>query len=262
MRSLLLCLLPLLADDQAANRFFDRIRFDKPDADSEEGRRIVALLLQKEHWTGAYRAIEEKFGSFFDDAELSVDFNLEGEELGRTEVRGRQCRIGFNLKKLVEYRKTVEDLERQKKEARGQGKRMEFKVPPVQFDRIIYHEMTHVFQQGCEGPNWFVEGMAQLIGDDPVSMRAFAADGKPVKNIGVPISDRVEIYARGHTFWKWLDSVGSARKTVELTVGKHQPWKDALVEATGFTWETILLMEQAWSKKELQREPPPYRDGR
>src|SRR5689334_9816985 len=79
VRLALLVLLPaLVADDDRANRFFDRVRFEKPEARDEEGRRVLEIFLKKEHWVGAYRTLEERFGKFPDDLEVAVDFKLEG----------------------------------------------------------------------------------------------------------------------------------------------------------------------------------------
>ena len=113
VRLALFLLLPALAaDDERATRFFDRIRFEKPDARDDEGRRVLEIFLKKEHWLGAYRTLEEKIGKFPDDLELAVDFKHNGDELGAARSIESKGEVSFNFKRLVEGQKKLDDLER------------------------------------------------------------------------------------------------------------------------------------------------------
>ncbi|HLY11596.1 MAG TPA: hypothetical protein VKW04_20005, partial [Planctomycetota bacterium] len=62
-----------------------------------------------------------------------------------------------------------------------------------------------------------------------------------------------DLYARGHVFWMWLDSKGAVRKTADLVVAQHRPWKEALEESTGFPWPVLALAEREWSAKEVEK---------
>jgi hypothetical protein len=130
---------------------------------------------------------------------------------------------------------------------------MVFKVPPVRFDRVIYHELTHVLQQGYDGPLWFLEGMAQLAGDDMNAICGFAVAKKPLKNIDAPLAEKGDNYARGHLFWKWLESRYAVQKTVQHTIFERRPWKESLEDATQQSWASIVATEREWSERELEK---------
>ena len=264
MHSLVLLLALLVGpdSDQRAQDFFDKIQFEQPSPDSDEGRKVAEILLKKENWIGAYKAMERQLGAMPDNLTLQVDFNLEGLNAGWGGSNGSQAKVRFNLKLLAETQKKIDDLEVKRKEAQARGRRMVFRVPPVRMDRLIYHELTHIFQRGCQAPGWFVEGMAQLISDDPNNIAAFGNENKKVLGIDEETLDRNDTYARGHLFWKWLDSKGAVKKTVDLVVFQQRPWKEALEEATGFPWAILTLSEREWSAKELDRLQPKDVKGR
>jgi len=251
--ALLLALLVPWDADQRAQEFFDRIRFEPPSPYSDQGRKVADILLKKENWIGAFKTMEQQLGAMPDDLSLKVDFTLEGTDAGWGGSSGGDAKIRFNLKLLTETQKKIEDIEEKRKEAQARGGRMVYRVPPLRMERLIYHELTHVFQRGCEAPGWFVEGMAQLIGDDPNNIAAFSNANKKVVGIDEETLDRNDTYARGHLFWKWLDSKGVVKKTTDLVVFQHRPWKEALEEATGFPWAILILSEREWSANELDR---------
>lgn len=253
MKALLLFLLGASLQDEAATRLYDQTRFEPPVTEEDEGRRVLAILLNREHWLGAFQAIAEKFGPFPESLVVSVDFDLDGEELARAAGKGDRGKVSFNLKKLTEGQKKHEAMEQKKREVEAKGGRFAYRIPPVRVERIIYHELTHVLQAGCKGPSWFLEGMAQLIGDDPNSMCGFAVNGRKVRDIDEPLTERNDIYARGHLFWKWLDAQGAAQKVAQLCLSQHFPWKAAVEEATGLAWSAILTQERDWSAKEIDR---------
>lgn len=248
MRSALLLLLAI-APDERALRHYEKTFFEKADPPTPEARRVVDYILQKEHWVGAFSEIAAKFGNFQDDLSLGVDFRHVGGEAAITSGRGRLWKISFNLQRLTELQKQLDELEKLKKE----GRQVQFQVPPLKMDRLIYHEMTHVLQAGFDGPGWFVEGMAQMVGDDFNAIHQFIHDKRKVRGLDQAIVDRVETYARGHLFWKWLDTRGATPKTYELAFVRRLPWKQALEQATNRSWENLVADEKEWSESELQR---------
>jgi hypothetical protein len=251
--ALLLALLAGPADDQRAQEFFGRIHFEAASPDTDEAKRVVAILTRKENWIGAHRAIEQRYGAFPDDLAIEVDFNLSGGEVGWGKGEASGGKVRFNLGLLAEQLKKADELQARIKEAQIRGQRATVKVPPIRIERIIYHELTHVLQRGIEAPGWFVEGMAQLVADDPNNVASFAHGGKTVQGIDSESNDRNIAYARGHLFWKWLDSKGGVKKTADLLLVQHRPWKQALEEAAGESWLLILIHEEEWSTKEVER---------
>lgn len=259
---LLLALLGLPEGDERARDFFDRIRFEAPRPDSDESRKVAEILLKKETWIAAYQSLEERLGPMPDRLVLSVDFRLEGEEAGFGSGSGSEGRVRFNLKQLAERQKQIDETEARRKEAEGQGRPLVYRVPPLRMDRLVYHELTHVFQRGCPAPPWFNEGMAQLISEDPNNLAAFANAARKVEPIDEQVLDRNDTYARGHVFWKWLDARGAAKRTADLVVFQRRPWREALEEATGLPWAIISQAEREWSEKEVDKLRPKDPKGR
>lgn len=238
---------------QRSKDFFDRIQFESPSTDSDEERRIVEVLSKREHWIGAYRKLEEKFGEFPDALVLKVAFSLEGQQAGWGAGRGSEGRIKFNLKLLGEIQRRTDENEARRKDLRDRGGNVIYRVPPPRIERIIYHELTHVLQREYEAPDWFNEGMAQLVGDDPNNLYAFAVAKKAPQDIDASGVELHDLYARGHLFWMWLESNYAVKKVVELTVFQRKPWKAALEEATGLPWSVLILSERDWSTKQLEK---------
>jgi hypothetical protein len=246
-------ILGLLAPDLRALELYERMQFQSVDAKDEAARRLLEVLRKKEHWVGAYSALAEKFGPFPDDLVVTVDFNLRGEEVAQGGGRKSRGVVSFNLEKLAEAQRGIEEAYAKKKAAEASGQRFVVIVPPIRFDRIIYHELTHVLQQSYDAPLWFLEGMAQLAGEDLNSICSFAQEKKKIQSIDVHLEGRKDTYARGHFFWKWLDSRGLAQRVFELSIVQRRGWKEALIEATQLSWESILLSEKEWSEKELDK---------
>lgn len=252
MRFALLILLAL-APDQRALQLYERMEFQPATALSDAARRVVEILEKKDHWVGAYSFLAEKFGPFPEDLIVTVDFEHGGEEMAQAGVRKRRSTISFNLARLAEALQSHDDFLARKKAAEARGDRLVLKIPAVKVERVIYHELTHVLQQGLQAPLWFIEGMAQLAGDDPNSICGFVYEKKVLKDIDGALAGPREVYARGHLFWKWLESRGAAQRVVDLTVFRRRPWKESLIEATQLSWETILVSEKEWSEKELEK---------
>jgi len=250
---LLAALLALPDGEQRARDFYDRIQFEAPSPDSDEGRKVAEILLKRENWIGAYRSIEQRLGEMPDNLVLRVDFTLEGEEVGWGGSNGSEGRVRFNLKQLTERQRKIDEIELKRKEATARGQRVVFRVPPIRMERLIYHELTHVFQRGVKAPGWFIEGMAQLISDDPNNLAGFANANKKVLAIDEETLDRNDTYARGHIFWKWIDSKGAAKKAADLAILQRKPWQEALEEATGVPWLLLTLTERDWSAKEVEK---------
>jgi hypothetical protein len=239
-----------------AEKFFERVAIQKVDPSSDEERRVVEVLARKEHWVAAFRALEEKVGPFPDETSVKVTFDWAGDEYAHGGATSEKGWVRFNLKKLEQYQKKIDEIDKQRKALEAAGKRAVFRVPPARFDRMIWHELTHVLQRGADAPDWFKEGMAEWVSEDVNVLASFAASDRKVGGIEAPMQEKAETYARGHLFWKWLDSKGAARKTAAATVVARRDWKIALEEATGLPWEKLVAAEQEWSAKEVEKLRP------
>lgn len=243
------------ADDRA-KKLADRVSFSKVEAGSEEGKRVLGLLTDRARWAAAFKEVEEKLGGAFrDETAVEVTFDYEGEEFAK--MAGKTT-LRFNLRKLEAYQKNLDDLERRRRDLAKQGKRMVFRLPPARMERFIPHELTHVLQKqrGVEAPEWFDEGLAQWVGDDPNVLTGFALAGKKPDSIDAPLAEANDVYPRGHLFFKWLDGKGALRKGVAAAFFGGVPWKKALEEATGLGWDAILAAEKEWSVREVEKLRP------
>jgi hypothetical protein len=254
MKALLLAFLGLLTQgQQRAADFFDRIEFGATSPDADEERKVLELLSKRDHWIGAFRTIERTFGAFPDNLVLKVDFSLQGAEAGWGAGRDSEGKIRFNLKVLGNIQRKRDENEEKSKEAQAQDGKVVYKVPPARIERVIYHELTHVLQREYKAPGWFNEGMATFLADDPNNIYGFAVANKAVEEIDAALTDPHDIYARGHLFWKWLETRSAVRKVAELALVEHKEWKDALEEGTGFPWAVLVITEKQWSAGELQK---------
>ncbi|RPH39911.1 MAG: hypothetical protein EHM91_11740 [Planctomycetota bacterium] len=250
---LALLMLWLLAPDLRALQLYERMQFQPVDPKNDAARRVVEILQKKEHWVGAYSALSDRFGPFPDDLVVAVNFDLQGEELAQGGGLKSKGIVSFNLEKLAEAQRAIDQVLEKKRLAEARRQRFVMTVPPLKFERILHHELTHVLQQNYDAPLWFCEGMAQLAGDDPNVICSFAHDKGKIQSIDVHLQDRRDTYARGHFFWKWLDSRGLAQRVFELTAVQRRGWKVALVEATQLSWDVIVDMEREWSERELDK---------
>jgi len=253
---LLLLAAPVLFLQDRAETLLKLVTFEKVEPADDAERRVLETLTRRENWLEAFRAVEAKLGPFVDGLAIHVSFDWPGDDYAHGGAGPVKGWVRFNLRKLAEYQGKIDALEKQRKDEEKKGRRLVFKVPPARFDRMIWHELSHVLQRGLEAPDWFKEGMAVWTADDPNCLAAFAAAGKKAEPVDSPLSDRNDTYARGHLFWKWLDSKGLVRKVVDPVVSREKGWKKALEEATALPWDKLVAAEQEWSAKELETLRP------
>lgn len=245
-------LLLLLTAQDAAESFFESVRFEDARADTVAGDRVAELLRSKEHWVAAYRAIEAKLGPMPPVA-LTVSFDHQGEEAAQARASAGRGHIRFNLKKLEEYQGKIDELEERKRALAREGKRLVFKVSPARVDRVIWHELVHVFHADYEAPKWFTEGLAQWLSEDASAVQGFAHARRETRDIEAELAENRDVYARGHLFWSWVASRGAVRRAVRASVIDGRPWKEALEEALGLPWNLALGAERDWSAREVER---------
>jgi hypothetical protein len=258
MRVLALALLlaPLLQEaEERSKKLASQVAFGRPEPTSEEARRVIELLSSPERWAAGFRTVEQKIGAFSDATAVEVSFDYEGREFAKM---AGDTKIRFNLAKLEEYRRKLDALERQRQELAKQGKKMVFRLPPAKLERFIPHELCHVLQKQrkVEAPEWFEEGLAQWVGDDPNVMIGFALAGRKVDGIESSLSESEDVYARGHLFFLWLDSRNILRKSVRAVFFESVPWKKALEETSGLAWDKLVAAEREWSQREVEKLRP------
>ena len=258
MRMLVLVALAGLAPqagEERSKKLASQVTFARPDARSDESRRVVEMLTAPERWAAAFRTVEEKIGAFADATTVEVTFDYDGREFAKM---AGDTKIRFNLLKLEDYRRKLDALERQRQELAKQGKRMVFRLPPAKLERFIPHELCHVLQKQrrVEAPEWFEEGLAQWVGEDLNVLTGFAIAGKKVEAVDTATSDPDDVYARGHLFFLWLDSRGVLKKAARAAFFESVPWKKALEDATGLAWDKLTTAEREWSAAEVVKLRP------
>lgn len=252
MRQVALLLL-LAGQGDRAEKLFEKVSFGKVESRGEGDQRVLAIVADKVHWVGAFKRIEDKIGPWPEDLAVTVTFDLEGEDPSRADCHDHKGFIQFNLPRLAQYQKKIDELDQKKKELAKEGKRVVFKVTPLRIERLVYHELTVVLQQDLEAPFWFHVGMASWIGDDMNYLTGFAHSGKKVENIEVPFQEQSDYFGRGHVFWKWLEMKGAAKSAAKTVLYEKAPWKKALEDATGLSWEKLTAAEREWSEKQVEK---------
>jgi len=258
MRIVVLAALVALAGqavDERLKKLASQVTFTRPEARSDEARRVVDMLTAPERWAAAFRTVEEKIGAFADATAVEVTFDYDGREFAKM---AGDTKIRFNLVKLEDYRRKLDALERQRQELTKQGKKMVFRLPPAKLERFVPHELCHVLQKQrkVDAPDWFEEGLAQWVGEDFNVLTGFAIAGKKVDAIDAATSDPDDVYARGHLFFLWLDSRSALKKAVRAAFFDSVPWKKSLEDATGLAWDKLIAAEREWSAAEAAKLRP------
>ncbi|MBI2930326.1 MAG: hypothetical protein HYY16_01630 [Planctomycetes bacterium] len=248
------------ATDEHARQVVERMTF--PDAaaikvwtdQGPEYKTVLDVVLKRGHWVAAVKALEERLGPFGDAWAIEVKLSeWGGTHVARGDRIGEKGEIAFNMRRLGEYERKLRDFRKQAEELRKQGKRMTWKVPPIKYERILHHELTHVLQGEYASPGWFHEGLASWMGGDLNYVKAFTVAKKPVQSIEVDLSaDPDDEYGRGMLFFLWLEDrvrVAGIKKLYGATVVEGGDWKQALEEATRLEWAKIVEVERAWSAK-------------
>lgn len=266
MLATLALLLLVQADDHARDvvkrmTFPDEAAVKKWTDQGPEHQRLVDVLLKRENWVSAVKTVEEKLGPIGDAWTIEVALReWNGTTVAMGDRVGDRAQVRFNMRKLGDYERKMDGFRKQDEELRKKGKRLAWKVPPIRYERILHHELTHILQGETKSPGWFHEGLASWIGNDMSYVIAFGYLKKPVQAVDVDLSaDADDEYGRGMMFFKWLESKnGQAgiKKLFRLTVVDGGDWKKALEEVTGLKWAGILEAEREWSERYCKSHAP------
>ena len=250
----LILLTILISPQEEFDKAAERIRFPKEEmaAWSKRGdveRRVIAEISNRKTWAAALKQIKTRLGFEVDRCKVKVElYEADGNTPAQGGGRFGRGIVRFNMRRLVEYRKELDAAE-EKKEL-GVGVR--WIVPPMPFQAILTHELSHVFCGTLE-EKWVSEGLATYVTEDTSLMHAFAQDEKKVGTVEGAIG-KIEAYARGAAFITWLeDRAGTegVHDFVRRVTRKGESTQTAATAVASMDWPRLLLSEQEWSKKWL-----------
>ena len=247
----MLALLLLLQAD-SADAFFSRVKIPDKTAFGPVQGRVHQIIRDPEHWKGAYRAVEATLGPWPEGASVTVSFDYRGDQLAKARGPAKSGEVSFNIDTMEGMQIKLDELEKLRVDLEKQKKRLIFKVQPFRMDRILYHELVHVWQDGRDAPDWFLEGMAQHVAKDENLLGQFARSGLDLPGLEGRFREKTDVYVRGQLFWAWLDTKGAVKPVARAFLeGKH--WKAAVEEGVKLDWAFLVIAENAWSQAEIAR---------
>jgi hypothetical protein len=214
---------------------------------------VVQAYLSRDLWRRAYKAVEDKYGLYREDLELSLAFGeLEDDQrMARTLSDGAKSTLEVNMRSMVPYQKQIDEVERARKEGRTK-----ILIEPVPHVGTVTHELVHAYQHAGkmkDAPLWFREGMAAYAEPTESHVRTFVYKDKKVGRLDAEVPDE-EAYGRGWLFWSWLHKRLKTPKLKEY-VGRvvgGEDYQAAAAQMLGKTWEEILEAEEGASRAAAQ----------
>ncbi|MBI2932544.1 MAG: hypothetical protein HYY16_12915, partial [Planctomycetes bacterium] len=228
-------------------------------AKGPEYKRLLDVMLGRAAWITAVKRIEERMGPFDEDWRVTIRLGeWEGTTVGSGERAGDRGAIAFNMTRLGEYERMLEEQRRHAQEMRKKSMRVTYKVPPIRYEGIVTHELTHVAQGECRAPFWFLEGQATWVAGDEGYILSFAHKDLAVQSIETPLADWEQTYPRGMLFFMWLEGRRGreAIRGVFESVAAGGDWKQEFEGTLELSWEKIVEAEQAWSADTVRRKKP------
>jgi hypothetical protein len=243
----------LLLQADPAEAFFGRVTIENYRPLGPVQDQVIRRIRDKDQWIQAYRAVEAALGPMPADAAVNVGFDFRGDQLAKARGPAKTGEIRFNVDRLEEAQTRLNELEALRVEYEKKKLKMVFKVPPARLDRVLWHELTHIWQDGLEAPEWFLEGMAQYVAQDESLVGAFARSGRDLPSLDGPWRDTGDAYVRGQLFWSWLHSRGAVKAVAKAFAKDRKPWKAAVEESLKLSWDLVVVTERAWTAAELER---------
>ena len=250
--TLLLLLLALQSADDRAKAAVAKISFPSDDdvkawtAKGDEHTRVLDAVLKRETWIAAVKSVEERLMPL-GDWTLTVKLTeWDSSHPAHGHREGAKAGILFNMKRLGAYERKMDGFRRQQEELRKQGKTMVWRVPPLRYERLIWHELAHVVQGEITTPAWFHEGLASWIGDDACYLHDFIDANRQVADVETALPRDEDPYGRGQFFMKWLEAkIGrdGMKRLVKAVYLDGADWKKSLVEVTKLEWDDLKKLE-------------------
>ncbi|MBI2930329.1 MAG: hypothetical protein HYY16_01645 [Planctomycetes bacterium] len=223
-------------------------------ARSPQHARAVAVIADLAVWARGLQLIDERLGLFAAKPRIKVIVKEDdGERIAKGGGRKGVGEVHFNLRPMVEYVRTLEEIERM----RQQGKDLRFRVPPTPISALIHHELAHCFA-GTYDDLWLTEGLAAFAAGETAHLWDFQNRRAVLRGLDKPMSE-ADAYARGLCALSWMEEkFGSARVKafVAKIVEDRSVARKALEEATGLGWEALLAQEVEWSRAFLEKFTP------
>jgi hypothetical protein len=216
-------------------------------------REALDILTDRMNWERGLAEIEDRLGLFRESLDIRITLEEGPGGSGAAEGGGRNgCGIiRFHMSTLSDYMRILREHER-----RARNPRAIVIVPPMHVDRMIWHELTHVFQNDRDLPDWFREGMACYVEQNDAHLRGYVSRGEPMDNLDAEWS-RDRSYARGWLFWRWLEAEHGREAVHELvrrTIEDGEGWRTAIEATTHLSWSEVVQREFAWSRAWYDRE--------
>ncbi len=255
-----IALLLILAAGAPADRYdeaAERIRFPAADrliewaSKGDAHRKLLVEFTDRKKFSAGFRMIEEKLGIFLPEVDVEVMFE-ESDDRRPARAGGKdgKGRIFFNLSRLVENERRLEDFEAQ----RRAGRNMVWLVPPTSYDVVVAHELVHVVC-GTFQERWITEGLACWVAGDTASLHAFGHRKGTVESIDIPVTED-DAYPRGLLFFLWIEQRWNrpmVRAFIDRVRSRSESPGEALFALSGNTWARMSDEEQGWSKAYVAR---------
>lgn len=265
MNALLAVLLLLQSPDERAKAIVQKIAFPAADdvkawvSKGPEFKNVLDLVLKRETWTAAVKALEETMAPFGDDWTFEVKLvEWDGDHPAHGERTGKAAVVNFNMKKLGSYEKKMMEYRKQDEELRKKGKRLAWKVPPLKYDRLVIHELVHILQGEYASPGWFHEGLASWAGADLNYVQGFLYKTEQVPDVEANLEGD-DVYGRGQMFMMWLEQKAGReafKKLAKATILEGGEPKAAIAKLVGMEWAKLAAEELAWSRAYAKKHKP------
>lgn len=240
----------LAVAQEPVERAVARVRFPEEEMKAwarrgDVERRVIGWIGDRKAWKAALRKIEARLG--FEIAKCSVKVELyedDGTQPAQGGGRFGRGTVRFNMRRLVAYRRELDAAE-----GKREGRTVRWVVPPMPFEAVLAHELSHVFCGTLE-EKWVSEGLATYATADTSLMHAFVHDKRPVGTIE-GVVEEADAYARGAAFFTWLEERAGRKAVhdfVRRVTRKGESTKAAASSAAGMPWSRLVLEEQAWSR--------------
>lgn len=256
-----LLLLLWLAQDKYATA---ASKIDIPDGsewakESKQHAVIVKTFSDRAAWAAALKSVDEKLGLFREEVAFKVVWTslADVKHPARITTGDGVTTMEVNFAVLVPYQQTLEENEKQMREAKAKGKIVKNVLPPITLEATMAHEAVHYFQQTGKiekGADWFVEGMAAFVEPNDAHIRYFVYDKKAVGKLDAPL-ETGDVYARGWLFFSWAEErLGKAklREFVTRTIEGGDELEKTAAELFGKEWGKLLDMEKSWAESKVK----------
>ncbi len=220
---------------------------------SPQHAKAADVIGDRANWARGLKAIDDRLGLFADKPKIRVAVE-ESDEPRPAKGAGRrgEGEVRFNMRRVVEYIRKVEELER----LREYGKEVKYRVPPTPLPVLIHHELAHCFA-GSYDELWLTEGLAAYAATETAHLWDFQNRKAAVEALDA-VAER-DAYARGYCALAWIAEKHGHEKLkafVARVTGDRTAVRKAFEDATGKPWAESLAAERDWAREYLKSFTP------